>query len=47
MWIGARAILEPAGGWGRLREDAIEALRDGGIGRGATSPYLLTVLRRD
>ena len=46
MWIGARKQLEPAGEWEPLRAAAIEALRDGGIGDGATSPYLLAVLQR-
>ena len=46
MWIAARGQLEPAGEWEPLREAAIEALRDGGIGDGATSPYLLAVLTR-
>lgn len=46
MWIAARGQLEPAGEWEPLREAAIEALRTGGIGDGATSPYLLAVLTR-
>jgi SAM-dependent methyltransferase len=46
MWIGARARLEPAGAWPPLREATIAALREGGVGAGATSPYLLAVLRR-
>ena len=41
MWIAARGQLEPAGHWAPLREAAIEALRDGGMGAGAPSPYLL------
>jgi len=32
--------------WEPLRDAVIEALRDGGIGQGATSPYLLAVLER-
>ena len=44
MWIAARGQLEPAGEWAPLREAAIEALRDGGMGAGAPSPYLLAVL---
>jgi SAM-dependent methyltransferase len=46
MWIAARKQLEPAGEWEALRTAAIAALRDGGIGDGATSPYLLAVLQR-
>jgi SAM-dependent methyltransferase len=46
MWIAARRQLEPAGEWEALREVAIAALRDGGIGEGETSPYLLAVLTR-
>lgn len=46
MWISARAQLAPAGEWDPLREASIAALRDGGIGAGATSPYLLAVLAR-
>jgi len=46
MWIGARSLLEPAGEWDRLREDSLAALREGGMGVGATSPYLLAVLER-
>jgi SAM-dependent methyltransferase len=46
IWIGARRQLEPAGEWEPLREAVIAALRDGGIGAGATSPYLLAVLER-
>lgn len=44
VWIGARQQLEPAGKWEPLRDDVIAALRAGGIGEGATSPYLLAVL---
>lgn len=47
MWIAARGQLEPAGAWEPMREAAIDALRDGGIGQGATSPYLLAVLTRE
>lgn len=46
MWIAARAQLEPAGAWEPMRAEAIAALREGGIGEGATSPYLLAVLTR-
>ena len=46
IWIGARKRLEPAGEWEPLREAAIAALREGAIGEGATSPYLLAVLER-
>jgi SAM-dependent methyltransferase len=46
VWIGARKQLEPAGEWERLRHAVIAALREGGIGAGATSPYLLAVLQR-
>jgi SAM-dependent methyltransferase len=46
MVIGAREQLEPAGRWPELRTAVIAALRDGGIGDGATSPYLLAVLDR-
>ncbi len=46
MWIAARKQLEPAGEWEALRTAAIAALRDGGMGDGATSPYLLAVLQR-
>lgn len=46
MWIAARRQLEPAGTWEPLREAAIEALRAGKIGDGATSPYFLAVLTR-
>jgi SAM-dependent methyltransferase len=46
MWVGARQELEAAGEWERLREDTIAALRDAGQGAGATSPYLLALLRR-
>lgn len=46
MWIGARALLEPAGEWARLRRATIAALREGAMGAGATSPYLLASLRR-
>lgn len=46
IWIGARAKLEPAAEWEPLRDAAIAALRDGGIGAGATSPYLLATLER-
>ncbi len=46
VWIGAREQLEAADAWEPLREAVIAALRDGGIGAGATSPYLLTVLQR-
>ncbi len=45
VWIGARKQLQPQQ-WETLREAAIAALRDGGIGAGATSPYLLAVLGR-
>ena len=44
--IGARKQLEPAGRWEPLRDDVIAALRDGGVGAGATIPYLLAVLNR-
>jgi SAM-dependent methyltransferase len=44
-WVGARAQLEPAGEWPRLREATIAALHDSGFGAGATSPYLLAVLQ--
>lgn len=46
LWIGARRQLEPVGEWAPLREAAIAALREGAMGEGATSPYLLAVLRR-
>lgn len=46
MWIGARGQLEPAGEWDRLRAASIAALREGAMGAGATSPYLLAVLER-
>lgn len=46
VWIGARKQLEPAGLWEPLRDDVIAALREGGIGAGATSPYLLALLDR-
>jgi ubiquinone/menaquinone biosynthesis C-methylase UbiE len=46
VWIGARAQLEPAREWLKLREAVIAALRDGGLEDGATSPYLLAVLHR-
>jgi ubiquinone/menaquinone biosynthesis C-methylase UbiE len=46
IFIGARRELEPAGEWEALREGSIAALRDGGIGQGAGSPYLLAVLTR-
>jgi len=46
MWIGARRQLEPAGEWEPLRDAVVAALREGGMGDGATSPYLLAVLRR-
>jgi SAM-dependent methyltransferase len=46
MWIAARPELEPAGEWASLREKSIAALRDGGLGAGVTSPYLLALLRR-
>jgi len=46
MWIGARQELAPAGEWEPLREASIAALREGGIGTGATSTYLLAVLDR-
>jgi SAM-dependent methyltransferase len=46
MWIAARSQLEPAGEWEPLREASIEALREGAIGEGAPSPYLLAVLTR-
>jgi len=45
MWIAARKQLA-AGDWERLRGAAIEALRAGGIGDGAASPYLLALLTR-
>jgi SAM-dependent methyltransferase len=46
VWIGARRQLEPVGAWEPLREAAIAALREGAMGEGATSPYLLAVLER-
>jgi ubiquinone/menaquinone biosynthesis C-methylase UbiE len=46
VWIAARRQLEPAGEWEPLREAVIAALREGAIGAGATSPYLLAVLQR-
>lgn len=46
IWIGARTQLEPRGEWESLRVAVIEALVEGGIGRGASSPYLLATLRR-
>ncbi len=46
IWIGARKQLDDASEWARLRDAVIEALRDGGVGAGATSPYLLAVLAR-
>jgi SAM-dependent methyltransferase len=46
VWIGARRQLEPIGEWEPLREAVIAALREGAIGEGATSPYLLAVLDR-
>ena len=46
MWIGARAELEAAGEWERLKQGSIEALRENGAGPGAKSPYLLAVLER-
>jgi SAM-dependent methyltransferase len=46
MWIAARRQLEPAAEWEPLRDAAIAALREGAIGEGATSPYLLAVLTR-
>ena len=46
MLIAARKQLEPAGEWDPLREAAAEALREGGIDEGATSPYLLAILTR-
>jgi len=46
MWIRARGLLEPAGDWERLREDSIRALREAGMGAGATAPYLVTLLKR-
>jgi len=46
IWIGARRELEPAGEWASLREKSIAALRDGELGAGVASPYLLAVLRR-
>lgn len=45
MWINARRQLEPAA-WDQLRETSIAALAQGGLGAGATSPYLLAVLER-
>ena len=47
MWIRARGLLQPTGAWERLREDSIAALREAGMGAGATAPYLLTVVKRD
>jgi SAM-dependent methyltransferase len=46
IWIGARRQLEPAGEWEPLRDAVIAVLREGGMGSGATSPYLLAVLDR-
>ncbi len=46
MWLAARDLLEPVGEWAPLKQAAIEALRDGRIGQGATSPYLLAMLQR-
>jgi ubiquinone/menaquinone biosynthesis C-methylase UbiE len=46
MWIGARRLLEPAGEWEALREASIAVLRERGGGAGATTPYLLALLRR-
>jgi SAM-dependent methyltransferase len=46
LWIAARNQLELTGDWEPLREAALAALREGGIGHGATSPYLLAVLDR-
>jgi ubiquinone/menaquinone biosynthesis C-methylase UbiE len=47
IFIGARRELEPTGEWDAFRAGSIAALRDGGMGRGATSPYLLAVLTRE
>jgi SAM-dependent methyltransferase len=46
MWITARAQLEPAGEWDGLRTASIAALEQSAMGAGATSPFLLAVLRR-
>lgn len=46
LWIRARGLLEPAGDWERLREDSIRALREAGMGAGATAPYLVTLVKR-
>lgn len=46
MWIAARGLLEPAGEWDGLREDAIAALGETSLDAGAASPYLLAVLQR-
>jgi hypothetical protein len=42
MWVGARAVLEPAGRWEQVRADTIAAVRDTPGG----GPYLLSVLER-
>jgi len=39
-------VAETTGDWEPLREAAITALHEGGIGNGATSPYMLAVLDR-
>jgi SAM-dependent methyltransferase len=44
MWIGARALLEPAGAWDGLRDASIAALHD--AGPASDSPYLLAILTR-
>ena len=46
IWIRARRLLEPAGEWERVREDAKAVLREGMAQHGSDQPYLLTVLRR-
>jgi SAM-dependent methyltransferase len=46
MVVGARQQLNAAGEWSELSAAVVAALRDGGIGDGATSPYLLAVLDR-
>jgi SAM-dependent methyltransferase len=46
MWISARRLLEPAGEWESLRDGSIAVMRDGGMGKGAKSPYLLALLVR-
>ena len=45
-WIRARGVLEPAGEWDALRAACLAVMRDAGFGAGATSPYLLAVLKR-